>query len=112
MKYDSISKFGLNWAAFIPIDSAYNWTPESYVKDLPKDKILGIEAPLWSETISTMEELEYLAFPRLVGISELGWSTQQNRNWDDYKIRLANQTPYFNKMNIKYYPSKLIDWVN
>jgi len=112
MKYDSISKFGLNWAAFIPVNRAYNWTPESYVKDLPKDKILGIEAPLWSETISTMEELEYLAFPRLVGVSELAWSTQQNRNWDDYRIRLANQIPYFNEMDIKYYPSELIDWVN
>lgn len=111
MKYDSISKFGLHWAAFIPVDSAYNWTPETYVKGLSKDNILGIEAPLWSETISTMEGIEYLAFPRLLGVSELGWSTKQNRNWDDYKVRLANQTPYFNEMNIKYYPSKLVDWV-
>lgn len=111
MKYDSISKFGLNWAAFIPVDSAYNWTPETYVKGISKNNILGVEAPLWSETISEMSELEYLAFPRLLGISELGWSVQQNRNWDDYKIRLANQTHYFNEMDIKYYPSKLIDWV-
>ncbi len=111
MKYDSISKFGLNWAAFIPVDSAYNWTPETYVKGLSKNNILGIEAPLWSETISTIEDIEYLAFPRLLGASELGWSVQQNRNWNDYKIRLANQTPYFNEMDIKYYPSKLIDWV-
>ena len=111
MKYDSISKLGLNWAAFIPVDSAYNWTPETYVKGLSKDNILGIEAPLWSETISTIEDIEYLAFPRLLGVSELGWSVQQNRNWDDYKIRLANQTLYFNEMDIKYYPSKLIDWV-
>ena len=57
-----------------------------------------------------MDELEYLAFPRLIGVSELGWSTESNRNWENYKVRLANQTPYLDKMNIKYYPSKLIDW--
>lgn len=111
MKYDSISKLGLNWAGFVPVDSAYNWTPETYVKGLSKDNILGVEAPLWSETISTIEGIEYLAFPRLLGVSELGWSVQQNRNWEHYKIRLANQIPYFNEMDIKYYPSTLIDWV-
>ncbi len=111
MKYDRISKYGLHWAAFIPVDSAYSWTPETYVKGLSKENILGVEAPLWSETISTIEGSEYLAFPRLLGVSEVGWSVQQNRNWNDYKKRLANQTPYFNEMDIKYYPSKLIDWV-
>lgn len=30
MQYDSLSKFGLHWAAFIPTDSAYIWTPENY----------------------------------------------------------------------------------
>jgi len=112
MQYDSLSKHGLHWAAYIPVDSAYVWTPETYVKGLPKDKIMGVEAPLWSETISNIAELEYLAFPRVIGYSELNWTIEENRNWEDYKVRLANQTPYLDRMNVKYYPSKLIDWVD
>ncbi len=107
MKYDSLSKFGLSWAGYIPVDTAYIWNPESY---LPKESILGIEAPLWTETASNIEELEYLAFPRAIGYSELGWTTEENRDWENYKVRLANQTPYLDRMNIKYYPSSLIDW--
>lgn len=110
MKYDSLSKLGLHWAAYIPVDSSYLWVPEKYIDGISKNDILGIEAPLWSETISNMQELEYLAFPRLIGIAEVAWSTEENRNWEDYKERLANQTPYLNQMNINYYPSKLIDW--
>lgn len=110
MQYDSVSKHGLHWAAYIPVDSAYNWSPENYIKDLPRDQILGLEAPLWSETISNSEELEYLAFPRVIGFAELCWSTPDKRNWEDYKKRLANQTPYLDRMNVNYYPSKLIDW--
>lgn len=109
-KYDTISKYGLHWAAYIPVDSAYIWSPEEYIKGINKEQILGVEAPLWSETINAREELEYLAFPRLIGAAELGWSIEENRNWEDYKVRLANQTPYLNMMDIKYYPSKLIDW--
>ncbi|WP_420319906.1 family 20 glycosylhydrolase [Flagellimonas sp.] len=110
MKYDSLSEYGLTWAGMIPVDVAYNWSPENYVEGLPKEQILGIEAPLWSETISNSAELEYLAFPRAIGYSELGWSKPENRNWEDYRKRLAQQVPYLNRMEVNYYPSKLIDW--
>ncbi|KQC28509.1 family 20 glycosylhydrolase [Flagellimonas eckloniae] len=110
MKYDSLSKHGLNWSGCIPVDVAYNWNPETYVQGLPKETILGIEAPLWSETISNSAELEYLAFPRAIGYAELGWSTSENCDWEDYRNRLAKQVPFLNRMNINYYPSELIDW--
>jgi len=109
MQYDTLSKFGLHWAAYIPVDSAYIWNPESH-GGIPMEKILGVEAPLWSETISNIDELEYLAFPRVIGYSELSWSTTENRDWENYKIRLANQAPFLERMDVKYYPSPLIDW--
>lgn len=112
MKYDSRSKHGLDWAGHITVDSAYNWKPFSYVSDIPKKVILGIEAPLWSETISNGAELEYLAFPRAIGYAELGWTATALRDWEDYRGRLAKQTPYLKRMNINYYPSTRINWGN
>lgn len=109
MQYDTLSKHGLHWAAYIPTDTAYVWTPETY-EGVPLENILGIEAPLWSETISNIGELEYLAFPRAIGYSELSWSTPENRDWENYKVRLANQAPFLDRMNVKYYPSPLIEW--
>ena len=110
MKYDTLSEYGLTWAAYIPVDSAYIWTPETY-SGIPRDKILGVEAPLWSETISNIEELEYLAFPRMIGYSELSWTDEANRDWEKFKVRLANQAKFMDRMNVKYYPSPRIDWV-
>lgn len=111
MQYDTLSKHGLHWAAYIPVDTAYVWSPETYVDQIPKDMILGVEAPLWSETISNIEELEYLAFPRIIGYSELSWSLEENRDWENFRVRLANQTPFLDMMDVKYYASPKIDWV-
>ncbi|MDF4221745.1 family 20 glycosylhydrolase [Maribacter sp. M208] len=108
MEYDTLSKFGLHWAGYIPVDTAYIWSPEEY--GIPKENILGVEAPLWSETISNIDELEYLAFPRIIGYSELSWSIKENRDWENYKDRLADQAPFLDRMDVKYYPSALIDW--
>ncbi|MGB5318614.1 MAG: family 20 glycosylhydrolase [Eudoraea sp.] len=109
MEYDTLSKHGLHWAAYIPVDTAYVWSPEKYA-GIPRENILGVEAPLWSETISNIEELEYLAFPRVIGYSELSWTTEENRDWENYKVRLGNQAPYLDRMDVKYYPSPRIDW--
>ncbi|WP_149304828.1 family 20 glycosylhydrolase [Pareuzebyella sediminis] len=109
MQYDSLSKYGLHWAAYIPTDSAYTWSPQNY-EGIPVESILGIEAPLWSETVGEIGELEYLAFPRAIGHAELAWSIPENRDWERYKVRLANQAPFLDRMDVKYYPSPLIDW--
>lgn len=110
MQYDTLSKHGLHWAAYIPVDTAYIWSPEKYMKNIPKEMILGVEAPLWSETISTMSELEYLAFPRVIGHAELSWSPEEKHDWDRFKVRLANQAPYLDRMEVNFYRSDRVDW--
>ncbi|MEO1012156.1 MAG: family 20 glycosylhydrolase [Bacteroidota bacterium] len=109
MKYDTLSKHGLDWAGLIPLDTAYTWDPETY-GGVPLKNILGVEAPLWSETISTMAELEYLAFPRMIGYAELSWTKKENRDWEDYKVRLGDQAPFLDRMDVNYYPSDKIPW--
>lgn len=110
MQYDSLSVHGLHWAAYIEVDEGYNWDPETFVEGLPKESILGIEAPLWSETISNSTEMEYLAFPRAIGYAELGWTSSDARNWEDYKMRLADQQPFLDRNDVNYYPSEKVPW--
>lgn len=110
MQYDSLSTFGLHWAAYIEVDKGYNWDPANLVPGIKRENIIGIEAPLWSETVSNRVEAEYLIFPRLLGYAEIGWTPVELRNWDEYKVRLANHGERMEAMNISYYPSKLVDW--
>jgi hexosaminidase len=110
MQYDSTSIYGLHWAAYIEVDQAYNWDPARLVPEIRKDNIIGIEAPLWSETVSNYTEAEYLIFPRLPGYAEIGWTPSEMRNWDNYKVRLANHGERWKAMNINFYPSKLVPW--
>ncbi|HOX83914.1 MAG TPA: beta-N-acetylhexosaminidase [Chryseolinea sp.] len=110
MQYDSTTRLGLHWAAYIEVDSAYSWDPTDYLNGVSKENILGIEAPLWTETIVTMNDIEYMIFPRLSGYAEIGWSSNEKKSWDEYKVRLANHGPRWKAMNIDYYKSKLVQW--
>ena len=112
MQYDSTTAFGLHWAAYIEVDSAYIWNPATFAEGITKENILGIEAPLWSETITKMDEIEYMVFPRLPGHAEVGWSAPDARDWNEYKIRLGKHAERFNALGINYYKSQLVPWVN
>ncbi len=111
MQYDSTSIYGLHWAAYIEVDEAYNWDPASLAPGIKKENILGIEAPLWAETIAVRAEAEYLLFPRLPGYAEIGWTPVELRSWDDYKVRLANHGQRMTAMGISFYPSARVEWI-
>jgi hexosaminidase len=109
MKYDASTPLGLDWAGLISVKHAYDWNPVRYMEQLEESDILGIEAPLWSETLITMKDIEYLAFPRLPGLAELAWSLKAD-TWDDYRKRLAAHGKYMEAMGINFYRAPEVDW--
>jgi len=111
MSYDSTSKLGLHWAAYIEVDSAYMWDPATIADGITQDDILGVESPLWSETLVTMDDIEYMAFPRILGHAEIGWSPAAARNWDEYKVRLGKHGKRLTAKEINFYKSKLVPWI-
>ncbi|MFN8402192.1 MAG: beta-N-acetylhexosaminidase [Anaerolineales bacterium] len=109
MKYDEASPLGLNWAGYISVKDSYDWDPVSYMEGLEERDILGIEAPLWSETLLTIKDIEYMAFPRLPGLAELAWSPKAE-GWEEYKIRLAQHGRHMEKLGINFFKSPDVDW--
>jgi hexosaminidase len=110
MKYDSSTPLGLDWAGTVSVEASYAWDPAAELGGLPEGAILGVEAPLWSETLETMPDVEFMAFPRLLGVAEIGWSPQALRTWEAYRLRLASHGPRLAAMQVNYYPSPLVPW--
>jgi hexosaminidase len=72
--------------------------------------LLGVEAPLWAETLVKLEDYEYMAFPRLVALSEVGWSAQTARDWESFRVRLGEQGPRLSALGVNYYRSPQVPW--
>jgi hexosaminidase len=109
MKYDDSSPLGLDWAGLVSVKDSYDWEPGSYMDGLEETDILGIEAPLWTETILTMKDIEYMTFPRLLGVAELAWSPK-DQTWEEYRQRLATHSKRMEAMGINFYKSPDVDW--
>ncbi|HZY45271.1 MAG TPA: beta-N-acetylhexosaminidase [Anaerolineae bacterium] len=109
MKYDASTPLGQDWAAYIEVRDSYTWVPTTLVDGVTDSDILGVEAPLWSETLTTIKDIEFMAFPRMLSIAEIGWSAA-SRDWDEYKVRLAAHGPRLTNMSVNFYRSPQVPW--
>jgi hexosaminidase len=110
MKYDKATPLGLDWAARIETRDAYEWDPAKLWSGVSEASILGVEAPLWSETTANMRDVEFLAFPRLAEIAEVAWSRQDRRSWDELRLRLAAHAPRWTALGVNFYRSPQVPW--
>ena len=72
--------------------------------------MLGIEAPLWSETTETVADQDFLAFPRLLGHAEIGWSPRAGRSWREYRWRLAAHGERLDALGVGYHRATGVPW--
>jgi hexosaminidase len=110
MKYDKDTKLGLAWAGYVSVQRSYDWNPAAYLDGVPQESVLGVEAPLWSETLTDSDEIEQMAFPRLPGVAELGWSPAATHDWDAYRVRLGAQGPRLSALGVNYYQAPQVPW--
>jgi hexosaminidase len=110
MKYTRATRLGLSWAGFVEVQAAYGWDPGTHLRGVPASAVLGVEAPLWTETIVTEDDIEFMAFPRLPAIAELGWSPWSTHNWDAFRIRLGAHGPRWTHLGINFYRSPQVPW--
>ncbi|MEU8223084.1 beta-N-acetylhexosaminidase [Kribbella sp. NPDC048915] len=110
MKYDEDTPLGLQWAGLVSVEQSYDWNPATLIPGVPATAIDGVEAPLWTETLDDLAKVEYMVFPRLPGIAELGWSPESALDWKRYRDRLAGQGPRWEALGVNYHRSAEIDW--
>ncbi|EAR24977.1 putative beta-N-acetylhexosaminidase [marine actinobacterium PHSC20C1] len=111
MKYASDEELGLEWAdGPTTLHDAYTWDPAAITIGVTDEHILGIEAPLWTETIDNVRDLEYMVFPRIIAAAEIAWSPRSAHDWADFTRRLADWSPRLDAAEITYNRVNEVSW--
>jgi N-acetyl-beta-hexosaminidase len=117
MKYSADAPLGLTWAnGPTSVERAYSWEPSEIVPGIDDGDILGIEAPLWTETLRTLDDIDEMAFPRIAAAAEAAWSpatgSSDLRTWASFRERVGTLAPLWSSLGIGFHPSDEIPWVS
>ena len=69
----------------------------------------GVQGTFWCERVAFREYLEYLALPRLLAIAEIGWTPQENKNWESFQKRMSADRELLDYNDYRYSPYHMIE---
>ena len=108
---------GLSWACNkgCDVEQFYNWDPGSYVTGVGDQNVIGLEGAMWGETVVNLSNVDYMVFPRLIALAEVGWSPKVERSatspaYQDFLTRLAAQGARLTLAGTNFYPTPEVPW--
>ena len=94
---------------YLPLHKVYKFDPVHKEISPKKAKhVLGGQANLWSEYVSTSSHSEYMIFPRLAAMSESLWTQKKNKSWPDFSARLMKMLERYRIQGINYSKSAFL----
>jgi len=81
---------------FLTLKKVYSYEPIPEELNAGEQKhILGAQGNIWTEYIPTVNQVEYMALPRMIALSEVDWSPKAIRDFGDFRSRL---NPHLKKL--------------
>ena len=91
-----------------PLDTVYGFEPiPEALSPGEAQHVLGAQGNVWTEYMATTDDVEYMAFPRMLALSEVVWSPRDARNWNDFVRRLPSQLRRLDSLGVNYRPPEL-----
>lgn len=86
------------------IERIYNTvTPDRFWRySLKLENIIGVECPLWTETVASQDQVDYMTWPRLLALAELGWTDLGLRSYGEFKSRLKENEKRLDRLGVNY----------
>ena len=87
----------------LPLERVYSYNPLPKELSAEEQKyIIGVQANLWTEYISTFKYAEYMLLPRLAALSEIQWSSADKRNYECFLSRLPRLVELYDLKQYNY----------
>ncbi|EJW92306.1 glycosyl hydrolase family 20, catalytic domain protein [gut metagenome] len=90
---------------YLPLSKvyAYNPVPSSFSSEQAA-MILGVQGNLWAEFIPTDAHYEYMAYPRMLAIAEVGWSRPEVKSYADFFSRVLREVEWLQQSGYHPFP--------
>lgn len=87
----------------LPLERVYAYEPiSSEFKPEAVKHVLGVQGQLWAEYVDSPKKAEYMYFPRVSALAEVGWSPAQGKDYDSFLQRLSGHLVRLNMLDVNY----------
>ena len=93
----------LGFDGVVTLEKVYSLDPLDGIDPDRSHHILGVQANLWTEYISTPEHLEYMLLPRLLALAEVQWCRPEHRDYARFhRVLLDHESAVLEQAGYNY----------
>lgn len=102
VQHDS-HQWGRRWDGFSDLKSVYEFPSKLDINISDYPNIQGIQANLWTETVTTDKRFDFMIWPRLAAMAEAAWTRPERKSYGSFKKRLPALFTILDAYNIYYF---------
>lgn len=90
---------------YTPLEKTYSYNPvpDTLVTMGKAHHILGVQGNTWSEYMYTNAQREYMMYPRVIAVAEIGWTPLDKKDYKDFERRINNAYVRLDAHGVNYH---------
>ena len=88
---------------YLPVSRVYEFKPlPSALTPEQQKHIIGVQANIWTEYITSFHHVEYMAMPRMDALCEIQWNNPEERDFDAFVERCRHMAALYDLYHYNY----------
>ncbi len=103
---DSAHTVGRKWnKRYNPLQTVYDFSVSNLqpVTAANSKQVLGMQANVWTETMVTSQQVDYMLFPRIAALAETAWTMESKKNYNQFTVILKKHLLLYKQSGINFY---------
>lgn len=103
---DSTHTTGRKWnKAYSSLEDVYRFDAARLpgVNAANRSQIMGVQANIWTETMKSSHQLDFMLYPRIAALAETAWTAADKKDYTSFVQHLKRHFEWYGKENINYF---------
>ena len=97
-----VDKEPFSIGGFVDVAKVYSLDPTEGLTAEEGKKIIGVQATLWAEYITTFSHAQYMLLPRMAALAEVAWTPQETREYSNFLNRAKLLTQRYEALGYNF----------
>lgn len=87
---------------YIPVEKVYSFDPVEGLDEKQQKYVLGVQANVWTEYMTSPEQVEYMVLPRMAALAEVQWTQPGKKEYNNFLQRLGQLAKFYDRDGLNY----------
>ena len=87
---------------YIPVEKVYSFDPVEGLDEIQQKYVLGVQANVWTEYMTSPEHVDYMVLPRMAALAEVQWTQPGKKEYNNFLQRLGQLAKFYDRDGLNY----------